>query len=214
MAFRSVESPDNISGRILLFRMPGRFEPFGEFLEQAARMGVTDVLCLTPMEEIAVKSPEYHRAIRAGGLPFQWHQIGIPDYGTPADPEGFRAEIEEVSSRLSRGAVVLVHCAVGIQRTGLVAVCLLQSLGVPYEEALGFVTYAGSEPSMGQRSFAKSFSISEGKGDAPSDLLLTRRQQELGSKRPMTPSSGPPSVPEKKRHVPKRRSTFLKTVKL
>jgi protein-tyrosine phosphatase len=171
MAFRSVESPDNISGRILLFRMPGRFEPFGEFLEQAARMGVTDVLCLTPMEEIAVKSPEYHRAIRAGGLPFQWHQIGIPDYGTPADPEGFRAEIEEVSSRLSRGAVVLVHCAVGIQRTGLVAVCLLQRLGVRYEEALALVTYAGSEPSKGQRMFGKQlfdFGIERG---CPSDCL-------------------------------------------
>lgn len=156
--FREVTLPEGVPGRLLLHSMPGRDEPWSEFLKAAASAGVTDLVCLTPWAEMRAKSPEYAAAVESGGaLPFEFHSAPVPDFDLPKDPDLFLRHVVETGKRLESGAVVLIHCGAGIGRTGTVAVCVLRQLGVRYETAVRQVREAGSGPETEpQRELARS----------------------------------------------------------
>jgi protein-tyrosine phosphatase len=126
--------------------MPGRFEPWPEFVARSRAAQVALVLCLTPRDEIARLSPEYFDAIERGGLPFRWFNAPMADFGLPVDIEHFRLGIEHAASALRAGECVLLHCAAGVGRTGTTAACLLTRLGFARAEALQRVRDAGSNP--------------------------------------------------------------------
>ncbi|RZU02965.1 protein-tyrosine phosphatase family protein [Rivibacter subsaxonicus] len=146
MGLRALPLPDAVSGRVWLGPMPGRLEPWPEFLDLARAAGLTQVLCLTPRDELARLSPAYDTAIRTGALPFAWQPLPMDDYGLAADAARFVAGIETAALALERGEVLLLHCAAGIGRTGTAAACLLKRLGLPTEQALRRVQQAGSNP--------------------------------------------------------------------
>jgi len=52
-----VNLPEDVPGRLWLHSIPGRFEPMVETQQQLAEHRISQVLCLTPLEEIATKSP-------------------------------------------------------------------------------------------------------------------------------------------------------------
>jgi hypothetical protein len=146
MTFRPVDLPAGTPGRLWLASMPGRFEPWADFLAEADEARLSLVLCLTPLEEIATGSPGYHRAITQGKLPFTWHSLPMRNYGLPLNQGGFRSGIERVTRALQAGDSVLLHCAAGMGRTGTAAACVLKSLGLPADEALQRIRDAGSNP--------------------------------------------------------------------
>lgn len=146
MSFRSVVLPAGTPGALWLSSMPGRFEPWPEFLAEAERAKLSLVLCLAPREEIVEASPAYHRAIVQGTLPFAWLSLPMRNYGLPLNQAGFRAGIERVVATLAAGDAVLLHCAAGMGRTGTAAACVLKSLGLPADEALQRIRDAGSNP--------------------------------------------------------------------
>lgn len=146
MAFRSLTLPDAVPGGLWLQSMPGRLESWGAFLDEARARQLSLVVCLNPLEEVAQLSPQYHKAIAEGRLPFRWQHLPMRDYGLGADPAAFHKGVEQLGQSLVLGDQVLVHCAAGIGRTGTVAACVLKSLGLDAAEALRRVRAAGSNP--------------------------------------------------------------------
>ena len=126
--------------------MPGRLGAWSEFEAQARRASLRLVVCLTPQSEVKELSPSYQSAIVQGTLPFAWMHLPMPNYGVPADSEGFRRDVRKVAQALERGDAVMLHCAAGIGRTGSTAACVLKALGLSSAEALKRVREAGSNP--------------------------------------------------------------------
>lgn len=144
---RLVELPKRIAGRVYLHSMPGRLESFAEFLKAVQTAEISHALSLTTNEEIELKSPAYAQAIDAGTLPFTRTSYPIPDYGVMTDWHALRIILEDFSRRIVAGNHVLIHCAGGHGRTGMVATLLLvHLLNCSLPEALDRVRAAGSEP--------------------------------------------------------------------
>jgi predicted protein tyrosine phosphatase len=152
VTFRALALPAPVSGRLWLTSMPGRFETWQEFCTEATAHGIEGLVCLNPLHEVASGSPQYHNAITGGALPWRWRHLPMRDFGLAAGEDRFRAEVIEVADELSAGAVLVLHCAAGIGRTGTVAACLLKHLGCSKSEALQRVRAAGSNPESSAQS--------------------------------------------------------------
>lgn len=126
--------------------MPGRFEPMTAFLAAAAHVGATGIVSLATDAEIATKSPDYAQARRSGTLTLLVQNHPIPDYGLPEDREAFADLILRLSADLHQGKRLILHCAAGIGRTGLVAQQILMALGIEPTLAHEQVKRAGSGP--------------------------------------------------------------------
>jgi len=146
MPFRPVPLPEPARGALWLHAMPGRLEPWSTFLDEAARVRLGLLVCLTPRHELASLSPSYDAAVRQGTLPMPWLQLPMRDLGLAGNLEAFREGIERIALAVSGGDAALLHCAAGIGRTGTAAACLLKRLGLPRELALQRVREAGSSP--------------------------------------------------------------------
>lgn len=146
MTLRRVALPAGVPGALWLSSMPGRFEPWPRFLDEAAQARLELVACLTPRDELASLSPDYELALAQGALPFAWLHLPMRNFGLPDDPAAFRAGIGQLSSTLLAGRAVMLHCAAGMGRTGSAAACVLKRLGLPAHEALQRVRDAGSNP--------------------------------------------------------------------
>jgi protein tyrosine phosphatase len=144
--FRPLALPTDVAGALWLHAMPGRFEPWNDFLAEAARRRLDRMLCLTSLDEVAALSPPYAQAIGQGTLPCRWEQLVMRNFGPPLDEIGLRERVQAVAAALAGGESVLVHCAAGIGRTGTVAACVLKQLGWPVHQALQAVIAAGSNP--------------------------------------------------------------------
>ena len=143
---RLVPLPTSIPGKLYLHSMPGRYEPFERTVAEIRMRGITEVICLVPLDEIEFKSPDYARALKNGDT--SWRQVMFPivDYGVPKEREAYRRLIVQIVDSLRAGTNVLAHCGAGIGRTGTLAACVLAVLGVPVAEALETVHAAGSYP--------------------------------------------------------------------
>lgn len=152
MSLRPVALPEGIPGSLWLSSMPGRFEPWPQFLAQARQAGVQRVVCLTDRAELAELSPAYHVAVITGKLPFRWAALPMRNFGLPEDVVGFRQEVRAIAGALRQGESVLLHCAAGMGRTGSAAACVLKALGLDTAQALQRVRDAGSNPQNAQQS--------------------------------------------------------------
>ena len=152
MSLRPVALPADVPGALWLSSMPGRFESWQSFEKQARRVGLSQVVCLTPLAELEQLSPAYHNAIATGTLPFRWLHLPMRNFGLPEDAVTFRVEIARIAAGLRAGESVMLHCAAGLGRTGSAAACVLKALGLRQEQALERVREAGSNPQNAQQS--------------------------------------------------------------
>ena len=152
MSFRPLALPPGIAGRVWLSPMPGRMQLWERFVAEARDAGLTRIVCLTPLEEIAELSPDYAAAIETHALPCQWQALPMRNYGVAQELQGFKAGVEEMALALGGGDVLLLHCAAGIGRTGTAAACLLKRLGLSTDAALQHVRGAGSNPESARQS--------------------------------------------------------------
>jgi hypothetical protein len=142
--FRSVDLPAGVPGRLLLHSMPGRYEALERVWHQVRTDAVRTIVCLTERDELHEKSFEYAQALERGTVPCLVLPFEIPDRGAPEDREGFWELAVGVANRLQSGEIVLIHCAGGVGRTALLAICVLLALGQPASEARSLVSRAGS----------------------------------------------------------------------
>ena len=142
--FRSVDLPADIPGRFLLHSMPGRYEALERVWHQVRADAVRTIVCLTERDELHEKSSEYARAVESGSVPCLVLPFEIPDRGAPEDREGFWLLAGDLANRLQIGETILIHCAGGVGRTALLAICVLLALGQPASEARNLVSRAGS----------------------------------------------------------------------
>jgi protein-tyrosine phosphatase len=133
-------------GSLYLSSMPGRFEPLADFFDQIRAARVNHIVCLVSEEEIAKKSPSYLAAIQTGQLPALLSRLPIPDYGIPDQIDKITLEMDRLRSLLGGGDSVVIHCAAGCGRTGMVATMLLVRMGLPLAEATAIIRQASSAP--------------------------------------------------------------------
>ena len=155
---RSVSLPEEFTpGNLYLSSMPGRFEPLEVFLEEIAEASVTNVLCLVSDVEIARKSPDYLTAIQGDDLPATLWRFEIPDYGMPENVTELDQILDLLRKRLDAGESLVIHCAYGHGRTGMVSTLLLTRMGMLLEKAAETVRLAGSSPDTAmQQEFLRS----------------------------------------------------------
>lgn len=143
---RPLPLPPSVPGQVWLSAMPGRLQRWSQFEADARRRGLTRIVCLTPLDEVAELSPDYHAAVVEGRLPCRWQPLAMRNFGLADSLRAYRDGVAEMTDALAAGEVLLLHCAAGIGRTGTTAACLLKRLGLPTDEALRRVREAGSNP--------------------------------------------------------------------
>ena len=134
------------NGKLFLSSMPGRCEPLEIFFREIKDGGVTHVVFLVPDEEIAKKSPDYLAAIHADDFPAKLWRFEISDFGMPENVVHLELMLDRIRERLDAGESVVIHCAAGHGRTGMVATLLLMRMGLRFEAATETIGLAGSGP--------------------------------------------------------------------
>jgi len=124
--------------------MPGRYEAIESVWHQVRNEAVRAIVCLAEKDEVQEKSSEYARALEAGTVPCLVLPFEIPDRSVPEDRDAFWTLAGDVAKRLQSGEAVLIHCAGGVGRTAMLAVCVLLALGEPASNACSVVSRAGS----------------------------------------------------------------------
>jgi len=142
--FRRVAMASRIPGRLLLHSMPGRYEMLESVWTQVRNEGVHAIVCLAERDELHEKSSEYAHALAADTVPCPVIVFEVPDRGAPEDREEFWALANDIANRLQSGEAILIHCAGGVGRTALLAVCVLLALGEAVSNARSAVSQAGS----------------------------------------------------------------------
>lgn len=104
-------------------------------LDELVKLGVTDLVCLLQDKDLKkLKIPHLVSEALARGM--RVHRLPIADQGVPGSREALVELLATVQQRLAEGATVVIHCEGGKGRTGVVAGCLLVSLGASAPEAL------------------------------------------------------------------------------
>lgn len=142
--FRRVDLPARVPGRLLLHSMPGRFEAIERVWHQLKSEAVGAIVCLTEEYEIRLKSAKYAEALNTGNVPCSVLSFEIREGGVPKDRDAFWALANDLANRLRSGEALLIHCAGGVGRTAMLAICVLLALGEPIHEAESAVSRAGS----------------------------------------------------------------------
>jgi len=144
--FRSVSLPGGVKGELFLHSMLGRYEDFDAAVCEINNRKIDEVICLATMEEISLKSPLYQNALQTKEYSWRQRMYPVPNFGAPADKQGFLELTRDLTRELLSGKKLLIHCGGGIGRTGMLAVGLLMSLGVETDKAKETVASAHSCP--------------------------------------------------------------------
>jgi protein-tyrosine phosphatase len=137
--FYWVNGPWN--GKLALAARPRGGDWLEDDVAQWKRAGIGAVLSLlTPEEEKEFDLRAEGEQTRKQGLEFL--SFPIPDMQVPRSEAKLARALEDVTSALSSGRNVLVHCRQGIGRTGLVAACLLIRSGMSPGAALEIISTA------------------------------------------------------------------------
>lgn len=125
-----ISLPPGVAGEL---RLSGKHAiGAGRFADPAAPWST--ILCLCERFELAPRYPAYVDWLdRSSQEQALWHPI--PDLHAPT-LDDMTAVVRELADRVREGGSLLVHCAAGMGRTGMTAVCLLVTLGLDGSEAL------------------------------------------------------------------------------
>ncbi len=132
--------------------LAGMCYPYGGISwDSLAKAGFTDVVCLC--DEQVDYDPAPLRLL---------HAIRIEDLfseETPMDPEKdetlIREAVKVVVDGLSRGEGIVVHCAGGIGRTGMIIGCVLREFGLTADEAVNYLDRLNMDRGIGRWSKTK-----------------------------------------------------------
>lgn len=150
---RIARIPIPVSGSLGITHCPGRnrIDSTGyrwqrnlrDDLRDLVAWGAGTVLTLVEDDEFArLGVPEFATEIGETGL--VWYHMAIPDRSTPGRTfdEAWTRDGTRIIRSLRAGERLLVHCAGGLGRSGMVAAKLLAALGAPASHAVAAVRRA------------------------------------------------------------------------
>jgi protein-tyrosine phosphatase len=152
--FRNVALPQEITGKLYLHSMPGRYEKLSRSFQEIRSLSIDQIISLVSFEETEQKSPFYAEAIKSNDMPCEYFAYPITDAGIPDDHHDFARFVEDAAGRLQENKRLLIHCSGGIGRTGTMACCILIAMGLSEDDAEAAVRKAVARPeTVDQRSF-------------------------------------------------------------
>ena len=196
---RIAEVPIPVSGALGITHCPGRNtkdstgcrwkRDLRDDLRDLTAWGAGAILTLVEDHEFArLGVPEFATEIRGTGL--VWYHMPIPDMSTPgtAFDEAWARDGARIFGSLRAGERVLVHCAGGLGRSGMIAAKLLIGLGASAKHAIaavrqvrpgaietdGQLDYVLNGPSLAAGAAARPRATRSG-GPAGAPVLPTRR---------------------------------------
>lgn len=107
-------------------RLDVRGRPGRKYWEGATQSGVTHVVTLLSEHEGA---QEVGTQAKNAGMNWTWIPLEGADPANIKDADSLRAQLTDLTSGLQNGDSVVVHCAAGIHRTGMIAYALLRLSG-------------------------------------------------------------------------------------
>lgn len=118
-------------GRLAISPQPNSQSDFGLIKDWAPNAIVT----MTTQEEFP-RGIELESATKAIGA--DWHHLPIADFGAPAakDESRFHTVLAALSTKLTQGSRILIHCKGGQGRSGMMALRLLIQAGEAPDKAL------------------------------------------------------------------------------
>jgi protein-tyrosine phosphatase len=134
-----IELPFGLPGRVFRSEMPfSSYDPNGELLLDYQREHLTSIVLLAEDAEC--------RQITGFDLRNYYIEKGfivihlpVPDFGTPKI-EDITEAVKLSNEQSLHGYHQVVHCHVGIGRTGMFIACLaIQNLGLPWKDAISWV---------------------------------------------------------------------------
>lgn len=137
---------DDVAGAIYVHSMPGRLESIESFLREFGTRKLARTICLNDDREIGIKSPSYAASLAAGTYRGARDVFPIANLGVPGDRAAFARLALDTAARVRAGERILIHCALGIGRTGTLACCIAIALGMSEKEARARVLDAGGYP--------------------------------------------------------------------
>jgi len=86
--------------------------------------------------------PKFNEVIHSRN--FRWHHLPITDFSVPGEPfqKAWNTQGGDILQYLERGERVVVHCAGGLGRSGMIAAKLLTIFSTPPDEAINLVRAA------------------------------------------------------------------------
>ncbi len=105
-----------------------------------AQWGAVGVISLLESHEFPkLGVPDFTHQMRISGL--RWFHLAIPDQCEPGPSfqQGWQCNAREVIEILGRGERLIIHCAAGLGRSGMIAAKMLTAFGVPPETAISRV---------------------------------------------------------------------------
>jgi len=142
--------------------VPGLFQ--GDFPAGAVDWSRFDDVVSLTAEEV----PEVR--LEVGGL---WMHVPIWD-AEMVNPAGVRAAARTVAERVTAGKRVLVHCAAGLNRSGVVSARALMFMGLPVVEAIARVRSARGPFALSNPAFV-AWLHEEAEADVPESRAATGR---------------------------------------
>jgi len=138
---RQIRLPRDLSGNLFLHNMPRRYERLLLFWEQVRAQRINAIISLTNDEENCDESPEYRTVISSNEVPsgVMMTRSPISEYTDPETRNTVWAVACEIARNLREGQNILIHCAGGEGRTGMLAECVLLALGQDGHAAYGAV---------------------------------------------------------------------------
>lgn len=128
-------------GKVALAARPRGGDWLKEDVANWKRAGVGAVLSLlTPEEQTELELQNEEREVQEQGLRFS--SFPIPDLQVPRSEAKLVEALKNVSTSLTAGRNVLIHCRQGIGRTGMIASCLLIQSGMSPGAAVELVSAA------------------------------------------------------------------------
>lgn len=123
------------------FLMP---KPSGEWLREDIRyyaeIGIEHVVSLLEPNEISELGLLREKEVcKAAGILFT--SFAIPDRQIPQNDK-FDTLVVNLAENLAGGTSLAIHCRAGIGRSGLLACCILKSIGLDSEKAISLVSEA------------------------------------------------------------------------